>query len=135
VERLVVENRDRLLRFGMDLVPWLCRMGCVERLVIDAARRRSLEIQAGAKGEAGRHADREVRHLQFDLKRSLLPPCPRVAAIARLDGIHNKPWRHTAQAARLATRPASCSAIASRIRPSRGPARTAGAQGVGEVVA
>jgi predicted site-specific integrase-resolvase len=44
VTRLVVENKDRLLRFGADLVFWLCRRCGVEVVVIEADAIANFEV-------------------------------------------------------------------------------------------
>ena len=43
VRRVVVEHRDRLLRFGADLVLWLCRARGVAVVVVDALAERNFE--------------------------------------------------------------------------------------------
>jgi putative resolvase len=44
VSRLVVENKDRLLRFGAELVFWICRLRGVEVVVIEAAAKADFEV-------------------------------------------------------------------------------------------
>jgi putative resolvase len=41
--RVVVENKDRLLRFGTDLLAWLCARHRCELVVVEQAARRSPE--------------------------------------------------------------------------------------------
>ncbi len=43
LQRLVLENRDRLLRFGTDLVLWLCRQRGVEVIIIEADAQQGFE--------------------------------------------------------------------------------------------
>jgi len=43
LQRLVLENRDRLLRFGADLVLWLCRQRGVEVIIIEADAQQGFE--------------------------------------------------------------------------------------------
>ena len=44
VNRLVIENKDRLLRFGADLVIWLCRKCGVEVVVIKDGAKAAFEV-------------------------------------------------------------------------------------------
>jgi excisionase family DNA binding protein len=42
-DRIVVENKDRLLRFGSELVVWLCAMRGCSLVIVDDDRKRSPE--------------------------------------------------------------------------------------------